>query len=181
MDEKEMLGFVKAIADMDRLRIVGLLTQKPARLSEICETLGYHPTDAQHHLDQLLQNGIVSQEAGLYGLNAEGLEKLSRRQFEGERQVYSPQPDLEKNRRRVLAAHLNPDGTVKQVPLQAAKLQILLDYLIGAFTVGENYTEKEVNLILAHFHPDTAGLRRDLIEAGMLERKRDGSQYWRPE
>ena len=180
MDEKEMLGFVKALADADRLRIVGLLTQKPARLSEVCELLGYHPSDAQHHLDQLLQNGIISQWDGLYELNSEGLEKLSRRQFEHERPVYTAQPDMEKERRRVLAAHLHPDGTIKQIPLQAAKLQILLDYLISAFTVGENYTEKEVNLILAHFHPDTAGLRRDLIEAGMLERKRDGSRYWRP-
>jgi ArsR family transcriptional regulator len=57
---------------------------------------------------------------------------------------------------------------------------VILDYLINAFTVGANYTEKEVNLILAHFHPDTSGLRRDLIHAGMLERERDGSRYWRP-
>ncbi len=85
-----------------------------------------------------------------------------------------------KNRRRVLAAYLNPDGTIKQIPFQPAKLQIILDYLINAFTVGANYTEKEVNLILANFNPDISGLRRDLVDAGMLERKRDGSRYWRP-
>ena len=79
------------------------------------------------------------------------------------------EPDLEKNASRVLAAHLNPDGTIKTIPLQSAKLQIILEYLLNAFTVGANYTEKEVNLILAHFHPDTAGLRRYLIDAGMLE------------
>jgi hypothetical protein len=88
--------------------------------------------------------------------------------------------DLDKDRRRVLAGYLNPDGTIKQIPYQPAKLQIILDYLLNAFTVGANYTEKEVNLILAHFNPDTSGLRRDLVDAGMLERKRDGSRYWRP-
>ncbi len=87
---------------------------------------------------------------------------------------------MEKNAGRVLAAHLNPDGTIKTIPLQPAKLQVILDYLINAFTVGANYTEKEVNMILAHFHPDTCRPARDLIDAGMLERERDGSRYWRP-
>jgi len=33
---------------------------------------------------------------------------------------------------------------------------------------------------MAHFHPDTAALRRSLIDAGMLERERNGTRYWRP-
>jgi hypothetical protein len=55
-----------------------------------------------------------------------------------------------------------------------------LDYLINAFSVGANYCEKEVNLILVHFDPDPATLRRALVDAGMLARDRDGSRYWRP-
>jgi hypothetical protein len=42
-----------------------------------------------------------------------------------------------------------------------------------------NYTEKEVNTILRRFHLDTAGLRRDLVDANMLARESDGSRYWR--
>jgi hypothetical protein len=45
----------------------------------------------------------------------------------------------------------------------------------------QSYTEKEVNMILARFHEDTPGLRRDLVDAGLLARERDGSRYWRPE
>ena len=45
----------------------------------------------------------------------------------------------------------------------------------------QSYTEKEVNLILARFHEDTSGLRRNLVDAGLLARERDGSRYWRPE
>jgi hypothetical protein len=180
MDEREIIDFVKAVAEADRLRIVGLLTQKPARLSEISDVLGFHPSDTRRHLDQLMQSGVVRMSDDLYQLDTKALEKLSRRQFEGERASYTPEPELEKNRRRVLATHLNPDGTIKIIPLQPAKLHVILDYLINAFTIGANYTEKEVNLILAHFHPDTSGLRRDLIHSGMLERERDGSRYWRP-
>jgi hypothetical protein len=180
MDEIEMVNFIKALADADRLRIVGLLTQKPARHSEITNVLGFHPSDTCRQLDLLMQAGVLRLTDGNYELDAAALEERSRRQFQGQRATYTPEPDLEKNKRRVLAAHLNPDGTIKTIPFQPAKLRVLLYYLIDAFTVGANYTEKEVNLILAHFHPDTAGLRRDLIRAGMLERERDGSRYWRP-
>jgi len=36
-------------------------------------------------------------------------------------------------------------------------------------------------MIIRRFHLDTASLRREMIDRGMLERKSDGSQYWRPE
>jgi len=174
-----MLDFVKALADADRLRIVGLLAQKPARLPEIASLLGLPTREAARALGHLVHAGVLRQEDGRYELDNHGLEKLARRQFEEGRPAYTPAPDLEKKARRVLAAYLNPDGTLKQLPFQAAKLRIILNYLINAFTVGANYTEKEVNLILARFHPDTSGLRRDLIDAGLLARERDGSRYWR--
>ena len=175
-----MLDFVKAIADVDRLRIIGLLVQKPYRLAEINVMLGFHPTDTSHHLAQLIQGGIIHLVGGLYELDDKALEKLARKQFQGERRTYIPGPGLAINRRRVLAAHLNPDGTIKMIPLQGAKLHIILDYLINSFTTSANYSEKQVNMILAHFHPDTSALRRYLIDAGMLERERNGSRYWRP-
>jgi hypothetical protein len=180
MNESEMIDFVKAIAETERLRIVGLLTQKPAHLCEINNVLGFHPSDTHHHLDQLVQSGVVRVRDGLYELDTKALEKLSRRQFEGEQPVYSPKQDLEKNTRQILKAHLNPDGTIKIIPVQPAKLRVILEYLVSAFASGANYSEKEVNLILAHFHPDTSALRRYLIDAGMLERERNGSRYWRP-
>ena len=33
------------------------------------------------------------------------------------------------------------------------------------------YTEKQVNAVLARFHEDISGLRRDLIDRGMLARR----------
>jgi hypothetical protein len=179
MNVNEMLPFTKALADADRLRIVGLLTQKPAYLSEISQTLDLHPAHTGHHLNLLRQAGVVQLVEGVYQLEAERLEKLARRQFEGRRPTYPVEPDLEEKRRRILAAHLNLDGTIKQIPAQPARRQVLLEHVINAFSPGENYNEKEVNLILAHFHPDTAALRRYLVDAGMLGRESNGSRYWR--
>ena len=179
MNETGTLNFVKALADADRLRIIGLLAQKSASLTEISQDLGFHPSDTHHHLDQLLQSGMVRQTEGVYALDSAALEKLSRPHLEGKRDVYIPGADLEKDKRRVLAAYLKPDGTIRQIPQQPAKRQVILDYMVNAFSVGAQYSEKEVNLILAHFHPDTAALRRLLVDAGMLSRQRDGSRYWR--
>jgi hypothetical protein len=54
-----------------------------------------------------------------------------------------------------------------------------LEYVLAAFEPDAVYTEKEVNSILRRFHEDVSGLRRDLIDAKMLVRERDGSKYWR--
>jgi hypothetical protein len=42
-----------------------------------------------------------------------------------------------------------------------------------------DYTEKEVNTILRRFHVDVSGLRRDLIDSGLMARASNGSRYWR--
>jgi hypothetical protein len=142
--------------------------------------MGLHSSDTLRHLEQLLQGGVVRLSQGVYELDSNGLQQLSRRQLDGERPAFTLEVDLEKNQRQVLAAYLAPDGRIRQIPAQPAKRQVILDYLINAFSVGANYTEKEVNLILVQFYPDTASLRRTLVDAGMLARERNGSRYWMP-
>jgi hypothetical protein len=112
-------------------------------------------------------------------LNSNKVQDLARSQLHEERPEYVPAPDLDETSRKVLVACLNPDGTIKNLPPQPGKLKILLAYLVQAFTPGVNYTEREVNTILRRFHVDVSGLRRDLIDAGLLDRERDGSRYWR--
>ncbi len=109
--------------------------------------------------------GIVRKIGDKYELDLAGLEALSKKQFAGQkRESYIPVPGLEETARKVLVNHLNPDGTIRQIPSQARKLRVILDYLVTAFTPGVDYTEKEVNTILRRFHLDTAGLRRDLVD-----------------
>jgi len=191
MDEQtsEILPIVKALADSDRLRIVGVLVQNPASIRQVADELHISFREAFNHLAFLEHVGVVrAQTPGapqdtIYKLDAEGLGALSRRHLAGERrEVYVPAPDLDKKSRKVLAAFLNADGTIRQIPIQEpAKLRIILDYLIESFTPGVDYTEKEVNTIIRRFNVDVSGLRRDLVDAGLLARVRDGSRYWRPE
>jgi hypothetical protein len=184
-DSNEMLDFVKALAHADRLKIVGMLTRKPARLAGITEGLSLPTRDVFNHLAFLEHAGVVHQKDELYELDTNGLERLARHHLrDGKRPAYTPEPGLEKDRQKVLATFLNADGTIRQVPnsrTQAGKFRIVLEYIVAAFEPGETFTEKKVNTILHRFNEDVSGLRRDLVDAGMLARERDGSKYWRPE
>ena len=177
--ENEMLTFVKAMSDADRLRIIGLLTQRKADRTEITAQLGLPMREVFNHLAFLEHVGVVSQTDGIYELQSEQLEELARSHLSVERPAYVPAPELDKKSRRVLVAYLNADGSIKQLPLQPGKLRVILEYLVQAFEPNVNYTEKEVNAIIKRFHEDFSGLRRDLIEAGLLARESDGSRYWR--
>lgn len=182
MEPNEMAEFVKSLSHADRLRVLGVLAGKPATAAEISSALGLPVRDVVEHLAMLEHGGVIHEQSGSWSLDTKNVEIISKRQFEHQpREAYTPSPDLSEKTRKVLAGHLKPDGSIKQIPSDGSKLQIILNYLLQAFTPGVIYTEKEVNMIIRRFHVDTAGLRRDMIDRGMLQRKSDGSQYWRPE
>ena len=187
----DMTFFVKALSDAERLRVVGILARQPADAQKIAAELGIPLREAFQHLAHLAAAGIVREQEGAYELDIPGLEQFAREQFAAApfgdaprrpRDRYIPAPELDAQSRKVLATFLNADGTIRQIPLQEpVKLAVLLNYLIEAFTPGAIYTEKEVNVIIRRFNVDVSGLRRDLVDAGLLARERDGSKYWRPE
>jgi len=179
-DKHEILDFVKAMADVDRLRIIGVLAKKKANQSEIAGQLNLPLRDVVNHLDFLEQVGVVNLKDNLYVLNTDKIESIAQEQLREEKLEYIPAPDLDEKSRKVLASCLEPDGSIKRLPSQPSQLRVILNYLVQAFTPGIDYTEKEVNTIIRRFHVDVSGLRRDLIDAGLMARERDGSRYWRP-
>jgi len=178
-ESHEILDFVKAMADVDRLRIIGVLAKRRANKSEIANHLNMPLRDAVDHLSFLEQVGVIRLKDNLYEFNSNKLEGLARNQLHEEKLEYVPVPDLDEKSRKVLVSCLEPDGTIKRLPSQATQLKVILNYLVQAFMPDASYTEKEVNTIIRRFHVDVSGLRRDLVDAGLLDRERDGSRYWR--
>lgn len=174
----EMLDFVKAMSNPDRLRIIGLLSQESATRAEIAQRLKLSVKDSLTHLGFLEFVGAVTQTEGVFTLNNDKLAALAREKLAEARPSYIPADDLDEKSKKVLKAYLNADGSIKQIPAPP-KLQVILNYLVEFFEYNTNYTEKEVNTILRRFNEDTAGLRRDLVDAKMLARESDGSRYWR--
>ncbi len=182
MNEQDMLDFIKALSHTDRLRIVGVLTRGSLPAAEIAEAAHLSLQETIKHLFHLEQGGIVLHSAdGLYSLDNGGLEKLARQQLEGSRPAYLPDSMMKEDARKVLAGCLQADGSIIQIPAQPGRRKVILEYVLNAFEPGKVYTEREVNLLLARFHKDTASLRRYLFDEGMLDRERDGSKYWRPQ
>jgi hypothetical protein len=180
-EQSPMLDFLKAMTDADRLRIIGILVSRKASAKEIAERLNLPFREVINHLSFLEYVGVVHQDQNLYELQNERLEELARSQFEVGHENYTPAPNLENEARKILKSYLNKDGSIKQIPTQFTKLKVILSYVVQAFDPDKQYTEKEVNMILTRFHADTSGLRRDLVDTGLLVRERDGSRYWRPE
>ena len=173
-----MLDYVKAMSDPNRLRIIGLLSQKSATRAEVAEKLKLSPKDSLTHLGFLEFIGVITQTDGVFTLNNDKLAVLAKEKLAEARPSFVPTEWLDERSKKILKAHLNADGSIKQIPA-SPKLQVILNYLVEFFEYDKNYTEKEVNAILRKYNEDTAGLRRDLVDAGMLARESDGSRYWR--
>ena len=77
--------------------------------------------------------------------------------------------------------YLDSEGKITRLPRKPAPKLVLLTYLAERFEPGRLYTEPEINALCDanHTFNDYFLLRRELVESGLLCRKRDGSQYWR--
>jgi len=70
-----------------------------------------------------------------------------------------------------------PDGTLISIPVKAAKKIAVLKEIAKKLSPDTKYPEKELNAVIATYHPDTAAIRRHMIEYGIVERD-GGSVYW---
>ena len=68
-------------------------------------------------------------------------------------------------------------GTDDALRLRPGKRRAFLAEVAQSFEPGRRYEEREVNDTLRRYHPDTAALRRYLVDEGFLDR--DHGLYWR--
>lgn len=62
----ELVTFFKALADSNRLKIVGLLAEKPYSVEELAELLQLKPSTVSHHLARLSEAGLVQSRSESY-------------------------------------------------------------------------------------------------------------------
>ena len=76
---------------------------------------------------------------------------------------------------------LDEEGKLKLWPAKKTVQEQVYAYLAQRFEPDRDYTEHEVNAVLASSHTfgDLFLLRRGLIESGWLLREKNGSRYWR--
>ena len=182
----EFLEVFKALADPNRLKIVGLLAQKPYSVEELAANLGLGASTVSHHLSRLSRAGLTSARAegynNIYSLQLDALQAIARRMLSrDELTTLARGVDLDSFDRKVLATFTEPDGSIRGFPVQEKKFLVLLRHVLQAFEPGRRYGEREMNEILLRFNPDTARLRRSLVMFGMMQREGGGGDYWRTE
>jgi predicted transcriptional regulator len=180
---QELLNFFKALADANRLKIVGLLAQGPLSVEQLAEMLDIHPSTVSHHLSRLAKAGLVSARAegyySIYELETKALEAMARRLLERDTlPTVTSEIDVDAYDRKVLNTFMSPDGRLKSFPSQQKKLEVIVRYVARAFEPGQRYSEKEVNEALMQFNADYASLRRYLVEFKLLDRVGGGGEYW---
>jgi predicted transcriptional regulator len=183
---EELLKFLKALSDANRLKILGLLAKENLSVEQLAEYLDLRPSTVSHHLSRLAEAGLVSARAesyyNIYQMEPKALEGVAQRLLSHDLLPAAIAGiDLDAYERKVVANYSKPGGRLKDLPAQRKKLDAILRHIVRAFEPGLRYSEPEVNEILARFHDDTAFLRRELVGAKLLARDRSGEEYWRTE
>lgn len=131
-----------------------------ARFAEIC-LAGEHGVPASERDDALLiAAGVIEVDAGRAALREHALREL----LDTARGSLAPQPA----------------GRIDLLPRQRKLRLEVLGELAGQVLGGaERVPERELNDRLAARVNDIPGVRRALIDEGILAREADGSAYWR--
>jgi DNA-binding MarR family transcriptional regulator len=194
MDEGKLLeDYLKALADERRLWIIGLLAIQEQDAGQLADKLELTRPDISHHLNQLREVGLVTMRADgnhcYFRLDKRTLERFKSytANVETVTQIESAE-EMENNtawldalklddwEREVLVGCIR-NGRIRQIPI-GDKLQVVLRWIASQFETGRIYKEREVNEMIGRFHDDVLVLRREMVDAGYLQREMNGSAYW---
>jgi DNA-binding MarR family transcriptional regulator len=178
---KSLVVIGRALADPTRIRILGLLAERPMYGQELARVLDVKPPTVSHHMEPLVNAGLVrvrkENNYHYYELDSSGLEQLDESIQHIARMFLSskPLPPKSDEKARVVATFIK-DGRLVSIPAQYKKRRYVIEELARSFEWGRLYDEKEVNAILKTFHDDVASLRREFIDQRIM--MRENGQYW---
>ncbi len=186
-DSDQLLAFFKALADANRLRIVGLLAQRAHAVEELADVLDLRASTVSHHLARLSDAGLVTSTTDghyhLYALDVKALE-ASARALLSEEELRDLAPEVDDGgdpyARKVLATFLDSDGRMKAHPMKRRKFEVLLRHALVTYFPDEGpWSEIEVNERLKAMTDDVASIRRGFVDHGLMSRDRRGAEYVR--
>lgn len=183
--DESLLQFFKALADANRLQVVGLLARRPHSVEELATVLDLRPSTVSHHLAKLAAADLVTSEARghyhIYSLDVEALNGRARTLSSHEelRGLADSEGIDDPFDRKVLNAFLGEDGRIDRYPMKRKKFEAILRYALRLFEDDGPWEEQEVNRRLETLSEDTATLRRGFIDHGWMTRSPGGRAYRR--
>lgn len=172
--ELDAATIVGLLADDDRRQVVAALELGATTIEQVASATGLDLARTAKAAGRLAESGLVMQQEGsLYVLGA-AFRRAARTALS--RPPSDEHADLPSEQRKVMAAFV-ADGRLTSIPVHQGKRLMVLDWLAQDFEPGRRYSEAMVNLILGRRHPDTALLRRYLVDHDLMAR--EAGQYWR--
>ena len=175
-----LLQFFSALSDESRLAIAGTLALRLVTIDELVATTGLRRQEVVRHLGMLASVGIVETvpgESTRWRLAVQQLRDQRRSLLTRKSAPPSDVPtDASDEERRVLATFFDGER-LKEIPVGREKKLIVLRWLATRFDAGKRYEEREVNAIIKRHHADSATLRREMIDHGLMQR--ESGVYWR--
>lgn len=175
MNEEQSIQLLKCLADKSRMQILKSLMIEDMYVELLAQRLDLSPGTISFHLKKLEDVGAVEsrkdQYYKIYSINQGIFQKtLWNLLQEKSTQVKEQDEREDQYRSKVLQAFFEY-GKLKSIPAQRKKERIVLEEMVGSFEYDRDYSEKEVNLILADYYDDFCTLRRDMIGEGLLKRE----------
>ena len=166
----ELSILFKALADPARLRILGLLAERPLAGHELAERLSLTPPTISHHMRRLVAAGLVDvmpdAQSRIYSLRVDTIRALPQAMdHDGSAMAANQEDDA------VIRAFFE-GPRLRQIPASRKKRVIVLRRLLQRFEPNRSYAEREVNELLREAHDDVATLRRELVDYGFMVRDR---------
>ena len=159
------------IAHPHRQILLQALEEKPQTAQEL-STLLFNLEQTEGHLRILQQGGLLENREGHCALKTEAYQQAREN-------ASNPWLEWDRNFYQLISQAFDEKGVLRTLPTQHKKLQLLMEKLSMLFEAGRIYTEKEVNGIRMGFTRDFFLIRRSLIDAQVLFRTPNGSEYWR--
>ena len=179
MTEIEAIKLFKCLADKSRLQILKSLMLEDMYVERLAERLNLSAPTISFHLKKLEDaKAVVSRKEQYYTVYSIKKEIFMTNIMDIIKEE-SVEAQLQKEReeayrQKVLSAFFEY-GKLKSIPSQRKKERIVLEEIVKAFELDREYTEKEVNIIIADYYDDFCTIRRDMIAEGLLIR--EGMQY----
>jgi len=168
------VALFKCLADKTRLAILQSLVLEDMYTERLAERLGVSAPTVSFHLKKLTDAGLVTAQKEqyymMYALNKEAL-RFNVLDIITNATENDEAAARDEAYRQSVIKNFFKYGKLKTVPAQHKKRVIILQEICKAFEIGRDYTEKEVNLLIADFHDDFAWLRRSMIEFGLMTRE----------
>jgi hypothetical protein len=186
-DDTPSVDAPPTVPTLDAARLVGLLADDDRRRVVAALVLGAVDTAAVVEASSLTLARVGRalarlEEAGLVERGSDGTLVLLEQAFAAAVRAApttraEPGPAGATDEATVVLSRFMRDGRLVSIPSSRTKRLVVLELLAQEFEPGRRYSESMVNLTLGRFHPDTAALRRYLVDEGFLDRS--AGEYWR--